>query len=59
MQYNLLIQIGRWIRRHPIQFIIVILIVIYILASSIIIFYEKVGFLEATLRIMDVKRNEP
>ncbi|MFE3845298.1 NAD-binding protein [Thermoplasmatota archaeon] len=52
MQYNLLIQIGRWIRRHPIQFIIVILIVIYILASSIIIFFEKVGFLEATLRII-------
>jgi voltage-gated potassium channel len=52
VQYNILIQIGRWIRRHPIQFIIVILIALYIVASSIIIVYENVGFLEATLRII-------
>ncbi|MFE3845879.1 NAD-binding protein, partial [Thermoplasmatota archaeon] len=52
MQYNLLMQIGRRIRRHPIQFIVVILIVLYIVASSIIIIYENVGLLEATLRII-------
>ena len=52
MQYNLLIHIGRWIRRHPIQFIVVILIVLYLVASSIIIVYENVGILEATLRII-------
>ncbi len=52
MKYNPLIIMGRWIRRHPIQFIILILIFLYIVASSIIVIYEKVGFLEATLRIV-------
>lgn len=52
MKYNPLIIIGRWIRRHPIQFIIIILIFLYIVSSSIIVVYEKVGFLEATLRII-------
>ena len=52
MKYNPLILIERWIRRHPIQFILVILIVLYIIASSIIIVYENVGILEATLRII-------
>ena len=52
MKYNPLILIERWIRRHPIQLILVILIVLYIIASSIIIVYENVGILEATLRII-------
>jgi len=50
--YNPLIMIGRWIRRHPIQFIIVMLIVLYIVSISIIITYEKISFLDATLRIV-------
>lgn len=52
MQYNLLVKIGRRIRRHPIQFIVIILIALYIIASSIIIIYENVGLLEATLTVI-------
>jgi voltage-gated potassium channel len=52
MQYNLLIKMERWIRRHPLQFIVVVLIALYIVSISIIMVYENVGFLEATLRIV-------
>jgi voltage-gated potassium channel len=52
VNYNPFIRIGRWIRRHPIQFIIILLIFLYFVASSIIVVYEKVSYLEATLRIV-------